>query len=152
MSSSGSAFNWKLLKRVMVFVMPFKLFFILTIIITLALAALAPVMPWLTQIALDDYIAKDDMQGLLRITLIMSAVLLSQGILQYIYTTLTNRLGQEVIYSMRKTLFERIVRFSSSYFDKTPVGITITRLVSDMETIADIFQMALFLSSAICCR
>lgn len=145
MSSSGSAFNWKLLKRVMVFVMPFKLFFILTIFITLALAALAPVMPWLTQIALDDYIAKNDMQGLLRITLIMSAVLLSQGILQYIYTTLTNRLGQEVIYSMRKTLFDRIVRFSSSYFDKSPVGITITRLVSDMETIADIFSDGIIL-------
>ncbi len=127
------------------FVLPFRLYFILTIIITLALAGLAPVMPWLTQKALDNYIAKGDMQGLLKITMIMSGVLLSQGILQYIYTTLTNRLGQEVIYSMRKSLFERLVRFSSSYFDKSPVGITITRLVSDMETIADIFSDGIIL-------
>lgn len=129
----------------MVFVMPFRVYFILTIIITLALAALAPVMPWLTQIALDKYIAKDDLQGLLKITLIMSGVLLSQSILQYVYTTLTNRLGQEVIYSMRTTLFDRIIRFSSAYFDKTPVGIIITRLVNDMETIADIFSDGIIL-------
>lgn len=141
----GKAFDWNILKRIFVFVKPYKKYFYFTVFVALILSALSPLRPWLTQQALDNYIAKGDMPGLLRITLIMLGVLLTQTLFQFLYTTLTNRLGQEVILQMRKSLFERLISFSSNYFDKTPVGITITRLVNDMETVADIFSDGLIL-------
>lgn len=141
----GKAFDWNILKRIFVFVKPYKKYFYFTVFVALILSALSPLRPWLTQQALDNYIAKGDMPGLLRITLIMLGVLLTQTLFQFLYTTLTNRLGQEVILQMRKSLFERLISFSITYFDKTPVGITITRLVNDMETVADIFSDGLIL-------
>ncbi len=141
----GKAFDWNILKRIFVFVKPYKKYFYFTVFVALILSALSPLRPWLTQQALDKYIAKGDMSGLLNITLIMLGVLLTQTLFQFLYTTLTNRLGQEVILQMRKSLFERLIYFSNTYFDKTPVGITITRLVNDMETVADIFSDGLIL-------
>lgn len=143
--ASGKAFDINILKRVFVFVKPFKQYFYFTVLVAILIAAISPLRPWLTQQALDNHIAKKDLPGLAQITLVILGVLVVQSLLQFLYTTLTNRLGQEVILGMRKSLFERLLSFSVSYFDKTPVGITITRLVSDMETIADIFSDGLIL-------
>jgi ATP-binding cassette subfamily B protein len=145
MSNSGSAFNWQVLKRVIQYLRPLKRMFAITFFITLLLAVLAPVRPWLTQKALDDHIAHGDTSGLMTVIGAMIAVLVIQSIMQFIYTTLTNRLGQEVILSLRKDLFQKVSSFNLKYFDTTPLGITITRLVSDMETIADIFSDGLLL-------
>ena len=145
MSTSGTAFNWKVLNRIMFYVKPFRFLFVATVVITVLLAVLAPLRPWLTQQALDIDIAKHDIKGLTRTVAFMFGVLLLQSLLQFVYTTLTNRLGQEVILSLRNNLFKKVSGFGLSYFDKTPLGITITRLVSDMETIADIFSDGLIL-------
>jgi len=145
MSTSGTAFNRKVLNRIMFYVKPFRFLFAATVVITVMLAALAPLRPWLTQQALDVDIAKHDINGLTRTVAFMFGVLLLQSLLQLVYTTLTNRLGQEVILSLRNNLFKKVSAFGLAYFDKTPLGITITRLVSDMETIADIFSDGLIL-------
>ncbi len=142
---SGKAFDFNLLKRVFVFVKPFRSYFYFTVLTALCIAAVSPLRPWLTQQALDNHVLKNDLPGLIKITLIILGVLIFQSLLQFVYTTLTNRLGQEVVLGMRKSLFQRLLSFSTAYFDKTPVGTTITRLVSDMETIADIFSDGLIL-------
>ncbi|HRR24769.1 MAG TPA: ABC transporter ATP-binding protein, partial [Bacteroidia bacterium] len=108
MSTSGTAFNWKVLNRIMFYVRPFRFLFVATVVITVLLAVLAPLRPWLTQQALDIDIAKHDIKGLTRTVAFMFGVLLLQSLLQFVYTTLTNRLGQEVILSLRNNLFKKV--------------------------------------------
>lgn len=144
-SVSGKAFDLNLLRRTMVYVRPFKKTFWATTTVAIAISAFTPVRPWITQYALDNYVLKKDMNGLAFIIAMLVGVLIIQFILQFIYTTLTNFLGQEVILQLRKDLYKRLLEFKLSFFDKTAVGTMVTRLVYDMETIADIFSDGLIL-------
>ena len=144
-SVSGKAFDLNILRRTMVYVRPFKKTFWATTTVAIAISAFTPVRSWITQYALDNYVLKKDMNGLAFIIAMLVGVLIIQFILQFIYTTLTNFLGQEVILQLRKDLYKRLLEFKLSFFDKTAVGTMVTRLVSDMETIADIFSDGLIL-------
>lgn len=139
-SAVGKAFDFPVLKRVFAYVRPYKRVFYLTLLLTLCLAALGPVRPWLTQIALDDYIVHSNYGGLINITIIMIAVLILQSVFQFFQSFLSHRLGQLVVRDMRISLFGKMLTFPVIWFDNTPVGTTVTRTVSDMETVADVFS------------
>lgn len=140
MSVSGNAFDFGLLRRLLAFVKPYKRLFRWSVVLTLVLAALAPARPLLTQRVLDREVANGDDQGLIVICIIMLALLIVQSSLQYLHTWSTNLLGQKVVRDLRSNLFTRMLRFRLSFFDRTPVGTSVTRNISDMETIADIFS------------
>ncbi len=95
------------------------------------------------QKTLDDYILKDNYGGLLFMVELMIGMLIIQTIAQYYQTFLTNSLGQSVIRDLRIDVFNHITSLRLKYFDRTPIGILITRTVSDLETIADIFSEGL---------
>jgi len=139
-SVTGKAFDFPILKKVFVFVKPYQNIFRTTIILTVVMALLGPLRPWLAQIALDNYIAGNDQIGLIYITIVMVAVLLIQSGFQFFHSYYTNLLGQNVIRDMRVKLYRHILDFKIPYFDKTPIGTPVTRTISDMETIADIFS------------
>ena len=143
MSVSGKAFDQGLFKRIFEFTKPYKKIFGIGVALTIALALLAPLRPILTQYTLDNYVANDDERSLLQMTMLMFGLLIIQSLFQFMHSWYTNLLGQEVIRGLRTSLFKRMINFRLSYFDKTPVGTTITRSVSDMETIADIFSEGL---------
>jgi len=140
---SGKAVDISLLKRVFWFVGPYRKIFVWSIILTVTLAIIAPIRPWLIQLTLDRYIIENDHTGLLRMTLIMVALLLVQTFIQYFHTFYTNVLGQSVIKDLRVTVFNHLSSLRLKYFDRTPIGQLITRTVSDLETIADIFSEGL---------
>ncbi len=119
--------------------------FLWSVILTIALAILAPARPLLIEYTLDTYILENDSSGLLKMTLIMIGLLLIQTIVQYFYTFLTNTLGQSVIKDLRINVFNHISSLRLKYFDRTPIGQLITRTVSDLETIADIFSEGLIM-------
>ncbi len=140
---SGDALNITLLKRVLAYVKPYRLIFIWSIALTLLLAAIAPVRPLLIGYTLDHHILKGDYSGLLNVTLLMLVLLLFQTGFQYAHTLLTNKLGQSAIRDLRINVFNHITKLRLKFFDKTPIGQLITRTVSDLETIADIFSEGL---------
>lgn len=107
--------------------------------LAVVLSMLAPLRPWITKYALDNYVAPGNLKGLAGISLWLLAVLVFQSVIQFFYTSYTNYIGQEVILSMRSTLMKRMLEFRMTFFDTTAGGTAVTRLVSDMETIADIF-------------
>jgi len=137
---TGKAFDLELLKRVFHYTRPYRRIFYTTLLLTLVMALLGPVRPWLTQIALDDYITHANYSGLLNVTLAMIAVLIIQSFFQYIHSYQSNLLGQSVIKDIRVKLFGHIISFKVPYFDRTPVGTPVTRTISDIETVADIFS------------
>ena len=140
---SGNAIDVNLLKRVFQFVYPYKRVFLWSVILTILLAILAPLRPWLIQYTLDRYILWNDSNGLLQMSLLMLGLLLVQTVVQYFHTFFTNILGQSVIKDLRIKVFNHISSLRLKYFDRTPIGQLITRTVSDLETIADIFSEGL---------
>ncbi len=140
---TGDAFNFSLLKRVMAYVRPYRAIFIWSVALTVLLAAIAPARPLLVGYTLDKHILKGDYYGLLNVTILMLVLLVLQTIFQYAHTLLTNKLGQSAIRDLRINVFNHISKLRLKFFDKTPIGQLITRTVSDLETIADIFSEGL---------
>jgi ATP-binding cassette subfamily B protein len=143
MAVTGDAFNFSLLKRVMAYVRPYRSVFLWSVALTLLLAAIAPVRPLLVGYTLDQHILKGNYNGLLNMTILMLALLIIQTAFQYAHTLLTNKLGQSAIKDLRIDVFNHITKLRLKFFDKTPIGQLITRTVSDLETIADIFSEGL---------
>jgi ATP-binding cassette subfamily B multidrug efflux pump len=140
---TGKAIDWTLLKRVMRYVRPYKVTFVIAAFLTVFLAVGALVQPILTQITLDDYILTGNYNGLVVMISLMLGMLVVQSAGQYFQTYLTNSLGQSVIRNLRIDIFNHITSLRLKYFDRTPIGVLITRTVSDLETIADIFSEGL---------
>lgn len=140
---TGKALDWKLLKRVMHYVKPYNSTFVVAAFLTIFLAVSALIQPILIQRTLDVNILNDDYDGLVFMVALMMAQLIVQTVAQYYQTYLTNSLGQSVIRDLRIDIFNHITSLRLKYFDRTPIGMLITRTVSDLETIADIFSEGL---------
>ncbi len=140
---TGKAFDWHLLKRVMHYVKPYNTAFIISAFLTVFLAVAALAQPILIQKTLDKHIMLNDYNGLLFMVELMIGILIIQTVAQYYQTYLTNALGQSVIRDLRIDIFNHITSLRLKYFDRTPIGMLITRTVSDLETIADIFSEGL---------
>lgn len=142
-SKTGEVLNIPLLKRVIVFAKPYKKQFIIAAISAIILSFLAPARPMLINYAIDNYILIEDATNLLRITIILLSLLFLEGFIQFFYMYLSNWIGQHVILDLRKKIFKHILSLRMKYFDNTPIGTLVTRSVSDIETIADIFSQGL---------
>jgi ATP-binding cassette subfamily B protein len=140
---TGDVVNVNLLKRVFQYVKPYRVIFIYSIILTILLALIAPVRPFIIKYTLDNYILTGHYNGLVNMTILMIVLLVLQSIIQYSHTLLTNTLGQSAIKDLRIAVFNHITTLRLKYFDRTPIGQLITRTVSDLETIADIFSEGL---------
>lgn len=143
MSVSGKAFDKSILLRIFRYTKPYKKIFYTGVGLTILLALMSPMRPIITQYTLDNYVVNNDEMGLLNMTMVMLLLLTLQSVFQFMHSWSTNLLGQNVIRDLRTTLFDRMINFRLGYFDKTPVGTSVTRSVSDMETIADIFSEGL---------
>lgn len=140
---TGDAINVGLLRRVFQYVKPYRNIFVWAVVLTILLALIAPARPFLIQYTLDNYIMKDNYSGLLSMTVIMLLLLVLQTGIQFSHTLLTNTLGQSAVRDLRINVFNHITRLRLIYFDNTPIGQLITRTVSDLETIAEIFSEGL---------
>lgn len=141
--NAGKAYDINLLKRIYTYIKPYKKQFIWCVVLTVLLAILAPLRPFLIQYALDEYVFENDAPGLGFMAIVLVLLLVLQTIVQYFHTFLTNKLGQSTIRDLRINVFNHITKLRLRFFDRTPIGQLITRTVSDLETIADIFSEGL---------
>jgi len=138
-NSTKKNVDYSVFKRVLKYAKPYQTGFYITAFLSIVLAAVAIVRPILIQFTIDDYIKGFDAEGLFTMTLILIGVLVADSILQYFYTLLGNLLGQNVIKDVRSEVFKKVINFKLKLFDTTPIGRLITRTVSDIETIAEMF-------------
>lgn len=132
-----------ILRRVTRYLRPYRGILIVSIFLTVLMAGISPAMPILVEYTLDKYILANDTGGLTWMLLAMMALLILQSIVRYFHSLTTNTLGQSVIRDLRVDVFNHITRLRLQYFDNTPIGRLITRTVSDLETIANIFSEGL---------
>ena len=142
-TKTGKVLDLTLLFRVIAFAKPYKKQFIIATISAILLSFLGPIRPMLINYAIDNFIIISDPENLLKITVLLIALLFCEGFIQFFYIYLSTWIGQNVILDLRKKIFKHIVSLKMSYFDKTPIGTLVTRAVSDIETIADIFSQGL---------
>ncbi len=136
----GKAFDFVLFKRIMTYVKPYNYIFYITAFLSIALASISLSRPILIQITIDDYIKKLDSEGLFYMTILLVSALIVESIFQYFFTLLGNLLGQNVIKDLRNQTFKKVINFKLKHFDNTPIGQLVTRTVSDIETIAEMFS------------
>lgn len=143
-SSTAKAFDLPLIRRVLTYTRPYQSQFRLAALLTVVLALLSPVRPWLIQYTVDHFVLIPNLPMLLLFCGIMLAILLLETVVQYYQSYLSGWLGQTVIRDIRVQLFAHLTRFKLQYFDRTPIGTLVTRVINDMETMADIFSEGLF--------
>lgn len=140
----NSKIDFKIFKRLIVFVKSYKRLLLYSFICTMILAVLTPLRPKLIGVMVDKYIISSvDPSGLLNWTLIIAFVLLSEGIFQFFGSFSSNLLAQSIIRDIRVALFRHLSSFRMKYFDKTSNGAIVSRLISDIEAIAEVFSSGL---------
>jgi len=140
---TGKALDIKLLRRLFTYVKPYKGMFFLALSVSVLLAFLSPVRPILVQITVTHFIMEPNTHMLLNMTLLMIGILMAEALIQFGDSYLTNYLGQNIIKDLRVSVYKHILGLRLKYFDNTPIGMLVTRSVSDIETIADIFSEGL---------
>jgi ABC-type multidrug transport system fused ATPase/permease subunit len=138
-------FDFKLFKRLFQYIKPYKGVFFGLILLVILLAGLSASTPYITKFAIDDSIASKESKDFLFYILILLAVLMMQTVFQLSFIYYAAFLGQNLVMDVRVKLFDHLLRFKMKYFDNSSVGVLITRAVTDMERIADIFGQGLFM-------
>jgi ATP-binding cassette subfamily B multidrug efflux pump len=139
----GKAFDLGLLRRVYALAKPYQSKVYIAIFLTVLASFLGPIRPYLIQYTVDRYISVNDAKGLMLMCLLLGGILILQSGIQVWSTVLTNYLGQNVIKDLRLKIFDYLTGLKLLFYDKTPVGTLVTRTVSDIETIADVFSEGL---------
>ncbi len=139
----GKAIDLPLLRKIYALIKPYRFLFYISIAVTLANSFVGPAIPYAIRYTIDNEILKIDANGLWIMTMVILALMLLQGILTYYQTYITNDLGQNAIKQLRENVFEHIMGFKSRLFDNTPIGTLITRTITDVERVADIFSQGL---------
>jgi ATP-binding cassette subfamily B protein len=135
----GKAYDARLMKRLMAFFQPHWHRVALSVVLVLMAAAIALVGPYLTKIAIDDFITKGDLRGLSFVATLFFLSLFAQMAIEYWQLTLTQITGQEIMYDIRMRLFAKLQRLSLSFFDRTPVGRLMTRITNDVDVLNELF-------------
>ena len=143
-SKTGKAIDFKLLKRVLKFTRPYRKVLILSIFFSILLSFLSPIRPFLINYAVDNYIIVPDPSQLRLICMVLISLLVLEALVQFLYIYLATWLGQHVIQDLRARVYQHILKLKMKYFDNTPIGSLVTRTISDIETISDIFSQGLF--------
>ena len=143
-TKTGKAIDFKLLKRVITFTRPYQKVLYLSMFFSILLSFLSPIRPFLINYAVDNYIMIPDAGQLKFICVVLLSILVLEAIVQFLYIYLATWLGQNVIQDLRAKTYQHILKLKMTYFDNTPIGSLVTRTVSDIETISDIFSQGLF--------
>jgi ATP-binding cassette subfamily B protein len=142
-SVSGKAFDWAVLRRVLRFASPYRSLLLSAGLLSVALGAVTTARPYLVQVAVDFAVEDGDLSMLRWSIAALMLTLVLEGIGQWFFVLSTNELGQKVIRDVRVRLFGQLLHYRAAFFDRTPVGQLVTRTVSDVETMADIFAEGL---------
>lgn len=142
---SGKAFDIKIFLRLMSYAKRYKLRFFIAAISTITLAFVSAVNPYIVGETVNDFVNNQDVEKLIYYMQILLTIVFAEVILQFMFIYYANWVGQHIIRDIRAKVFRNIQRFKMYYFDTTSVGRLVTRVVSDIETIANFFTQGVFM-------
>src|ERR1019366_8566463 len=132
--------DFSVLRRVFSFTKPYKKKLYFSILLSILLAVISPLRPFLIQYTVNTFIKDRNTYWLILITVIQIGILLIETAMRFYFAFLTSWLGQTVVKDLRVKVYKKILGFNLSQFDKTPIGTLTTRTINDIESINDIFS------------
>ena len=136
-----SKMDFNVFKRLLKFVKNYKRLMIYSFICTITLSIVGPMRPKLIGQMVDKYIiSTKNPEALLHWALLILGLLVLEGVFQFFNALVSNLLAQSIIRDIRQKLFKHMLSFRMKYFDQTPIGSLVTRLISDIEAIAEVFS------------
>ena len=145
MSSKTKVYNFKLFKRLLKYIKSYRYIFVISIISVFGLSIFGALRPVVLEKIVDENLTASNYDFFLEYIILMVALLVLEVASNYSFIFNAGLLGQSVVKDIRVKLFDHIQDFKMKYYDKSSVGILITRTVTDMERIADIFGQGLFM-------
>ncbi|MFI1770960.1 ABC transporter ATP-binding protein [Thalassobellus citreus] len=140
-----SIFDVKLFKRLFEYIKPYKGVFFVLLILVVLLAVFSSATPYITKYVIDESIETKISKDFFFYIMLMFVVLILQTVFQLLFIYYAAWLGQNLVMDVRVKLFDHLLKFKMKYYDNSSVGVLITRAVTDMERIADIFGQGLFM-------
>ncbi|HEY4154098.1 MAG TPA: ABC transporter ATP-binding protein [Puia sp.] len=148
--SRKKIFDFSLLQRVLRYAAPYKKWFYGSIALSILLAVISPLRPFLIQYTVNHYIRggitgdpslRERMISLIvYISVVQIGLLLIETVFRFFFSFLTSWLGQTVVKDLRIAVYKKILGLNLSQYDKTPIGTLTTRTINDIEAINDIFS------------
>ena len=135
----GKVYDGRLMRRLLAYLAPYKFVVAVSLVLVLLVSALKLVGPILTKVAIDDYIAAGDLEGLNLIALVYGLALMAQFVISYFQIYIMNMAGQRVMADMRREIFSHLQQLHPAYFDKNPVGRLVTRVTTDVDALNELF-------------
>ncbi|HGY54847.1 MAG TPA: ABC transporter ATP-binding protein [Caldithrix abyssi] len=135
----GKIYDRRLFRRMMAYMVPYRHILAGAVGMIIIAAVLQLVGPLITKLAIDDYIATGDLNGLNKLVVIYFSVLILTFFIQYFQAYLTQYLGQKLMYDLRSEIFTHLQSLSLRFFDRNPVGRLMTRVTSDVESLNQMF-------------
>ena len=142
-TKAGQVFDWAVLRRLLAYVRPYRGVFVGLIALTVATAALGTLRPFLIQRMVDVSIEQGDVGGLNRMFVWLFGLLVAHAGVSYLQTYYGGWLGQYIVRDIRTDLYRHLLNLKLSFFDRTPIGVLVTRSISDVETLSDVFSEGL---------
>ena len=132
-------YDWHLMKRLLVYLKPYKARIVIAFLLMLATAGLATLTPYLVKVTIDRYITRRDIGGINLMAMFYCAVLVAQMVLSYLQVYIMQMTGQSIMYDMRVQLFSRLQTRELNFFHRNPVGRLMTRITNDVDTLNELF-------------
>ncbi len=138
---SGRIFDLVILRRLFSFIRPYRGRFFLLIFLIILLALLVPATPLLIQYTIDNHVMTGNYEGLTAMLMVLIGVLVMQAVVQFCNTYLSGWLGQNIIRDIRIQFFRHLLELRGlNFYDNTPIGRLVTRTISDIETLSNVFS------------
>jgi ATP-binding cassette subfamily B multidrug efflux pump len=136
----GKAYDARLMRRLLGYLRPHWRSVLLGLVVIVCTSLLQLVQPWLTKIAIDDYIAHGDLAGVGRVAALFLAVLAGVFVLEFAQTWISQTIGQGIMFEMRMAIYGHLQRVDVAFYDRHAVGRLMTRVTSDVDALNDLFS------------
>jgi ATP-binding cassette, subfamily B, multidrug efflux pump len=135
----GKAYDAGLMRRLLGYLRPYKPQVAIALAAIISASVLQLAQPYLMKIAIDEYIAAGDFDGVDRIAAAFLVILVAAFALEYLQTWTLQMTGQRIMYDMRMQIYRHLQRLDLQFYDKNPVGRLMTRVTSDVDVLNDMF-------------
>ena len=139
MSEVKKSLDFQLLKRVITLAIPYKRLFIYCLVLAIVIAPVTTSSPYIVKLIVDNHILTGQMANVFSLILAYLLVIFLNVVLRYQFIYSTAKLGESVIKDLRSDVFKKLVRLNLRYFDQTPIGSSVTRTISDVQAINNVF-------------
>jgi len=135
----GKVYDARLMKRLLKYAQRYWKLFFLAVLLIFASTLTDLARPYLTQIAIDNYISTGDTKSLSLLSMVFIGIIIAGFIFNFLQIYVLSYAGQSIIFNIRQEIFTHLQKMPLSFFDRNPVGRLVTRVTNDTEALNEMY-------------